>query len=263
MHSDVNSLAERGDRKSKSGGMRVLIMTAVPAEQEAVQCGLQSSQAIGLANAGPPAQTAVDFDVRLAGVGPVAAATATLAALYAGEYNLVISAGIGGGFPGRAEIGSLVVADAILAVDLGAETPDGFLSLDALGFGSAQALVDGALAARLAAVLGASGLPVTLGPVLTASAATGTAATAAARAGRAPGAAAEGMEGFGVAVAAQAMGLPVLELRAISNAVGPRDRSAWQIGKALDALAAACALLPRLMDEWDPDQTDLATSTQK
>ncbi|MGW7126735.1 futalosine hydrolase, partial [Streptomyces sp. NPDC054901] len=37
--------------------------------------------------------------------------------------------------------------------------------------------------------------------------------------------------GGGFAPAA-AHGLPVLEIRAVSNAVGPRDRSAWRIGEA-------------------------------
>lgn len=244
-----NRRAVRGERTNPN--LRVLIMTAVAAEQEAVERGLERRLSSAGENADGQAQ-AVDFAVCIAGVGPVAAAIATLAELYADEYDLVISAGIGGGFPGRAEIGSLVVADAILAADLGAETPDGdgFLSLDALGFGSAQAAVDGKLAARLTALLQEADLPVTLGPVLTASAATGTAATAQARAARTPGAAAEGMEGFGVAIAAQTLGLPMLELRAISNAVGPRDRAAWQIGKALDALADACALLPDLLNEY-------------
>ncbi|MEC0208927.1 futalosine hydrolase, partial [Paenibacillus ehimensis] len=43
--------------------------------------------------------------------------------------------------------------------------------------------------------------------------------------------------------AARDRGLPVLELRAISNAVGPRDREAWRIKEALDALEAAGAIL--------------------
>ena len=65
---------------------------------------------------------------------------------------------------------------------------------------------------------------------------TGTAARAAELAARHPGAVAEAMEGFGVAEAAAAHGLPVLEIRAVSNAVGPRDRAAWRIGEALAAL---------------------------
>lgn len=245
MNNDYVKASKSGERQNPR--LRTLIMTAVAAEQEAVQRGLERSREAACCKGNDQA-AAAEFAVRIAGVGPVAAAIATLAELYAGEYDLVISAGIGGGFPGRAEIGSLVVADAIVAADLGAETPDGFLSLDALGFGSAEAAVDGEFAASLMARLREAGLPVTMGAVLTASAATGTAATAHARAARTPGAAAEGMEGFGVAVAAQTLGLPMLELRAISNAVGPRDRAAWQIGRALDALAAACAHLPNLLD---------------
>lgn len=57
-------------------------------------------------------------------------------ALHANTYDLVINAGIAGGFPDRAEVGSLVIAEEIVCADLGAESPEGFLSLDELGFGS-------------------------------------------------------------------------------------------------------------------------------
>jgi futalosine hydrolase len=154
-----------------------------------------------------------------------------------------VSAGIGGGFADRAAVGSLVVASEIVAADLGAETADGFASVDELGFGSARVPADAARASRAARALAEAGLAVAFGPVLTVSTATGTAATAWARAARVPGAAAEGMEGYGVAVAARNRGLPVLEIRAVSNAVGPRDRSAWRIGEALAALEAASAIL--------------------
>ena len=51
------------------------------------------------------------------------------------------------------------------------------------------------------------------------------------------------MEGYGVAVAAAMKQLPVLEIRTISNAVGPRDREAWRIREALEALEAASRAL--------------------
>jgi futalosine hydrolase len=51
------------------------------------------------------------------------------------------------------------------------------------------------------------------------------------------------MEGFGVAAAAKEFGLPVLEIRAVSNAVGPRDKSAWRIKEALQSLEAASKVL--------------------
>jgi futalosine hydrolase len=215
-----------GDRKG------ILIMTAVKAEADAVQRGLGGADG---------------FDVRIAGVGPALAAARTASALANAEYRLVISAGIGGGFSGQADVGSLVVASEIIAADLGAETAEGFLSLDALGFGSARIAVDADLADKLTQALGAAGLPVRCGPVLTVSTVTGTAETARVRAAQVPGAAAEGMEGFGVAAAALEHGVPALEIRAISNAVGPRDRDAWRIKDALEALEAASTILREVL----------------
>nr|WP_145403850.1 futalosine hydrolase [Paenibacillus xylanexedens] len=250
---------------------RVLIVTAVDAEKDAILRGLGD-------------HAANHFDVIAAGVGPASAAAGTAAALAfasaaAGArklaqgsaapeesdaaqasaaswpgpargtgdgspaYRLVISAGIGGGFPGRAPVGSLVVADAMVAADLGSQTPDGFLSVDELGFGSSRVAAAAELAARLRHELQRAGLAVSGGTAVTVSTATGTAETAAELLRRVPDAAAEGMEGFGVATAAQQFGLPVLELRGISNAVGPRDRDAWRIKDALDALQAASSIL--------------------
>ncbi|MGI6187352.1 MAG: futalosine hydrolase, partial [Brevibacillus sp.] len=87
-----------------------------------------------------------------------------------------------------------------------------------------------------------AGLPVSTGPVLTVTTVTGTAETARTLGVRVPGAAAEAMEGYGVAVAARQCGLPVLEVRAISNPVGPRDRASWRIAEALNALEAASSV---------------------
>jgi futalosine hydrolase len=211
---------------------RVLVMTAVSAEKDAVLRGLRNSD---------------NFDVRLAGVGPALAAARTAKALAEADYELVISAGIAGGFAGRAEVGSLVVATEIVAADLGAETTDGFLSLNELGFGTIRISAESSIATKITEALRAAGLTVHLGPVLTVSTATGTAATALGRASQVPGAAAEGMEGFGVATAALDRGLPILEIRAISNPVGPRDREAWRIKEALIALEAASAILREVL----------------
>ncbi|GLF97193.1 futalosine hydrolase [Streptomyces yaizuensis] len=209
--------------------MRVLVVTAVAAEAEAVATGIGMSGAADVGDGGLLRTLA-------GGVGPAAAAASTarelaLAAAAGTPYGLVVSAGIGGGFPRWAPVGSLVVADAITAADLGAETPDGFLTVDELGFGRTTHLPPAALAARAARVTGA-----VCAPVLTVSTVTGTAARAAALSARHPRAAAEAMEGFGVAEAAAGQGVPVLEIRAVSNAVGPRDRAAWRIGDALAAL---------------------------
>lgn len=207
---------------------RVLVITAVSAERDAVLRGINKD---------------TRFDVLAAGVGPAAAAAGTAKALATAWYGLVVSAGIGGGFPGIADAGSLVVADEIVAADLGAETPEGFSSLDELGFGPTRLQVDAGLVSQVTGALIAAKLPVSTGPVLTVSTVTGTAARAAELAARVPGAAAEAMEGYGVALAARDYGLPILEIRAVSNLVGPRNRSAWRIKEALEVLEAAGSVL--------------------
>jgi futalosine hydrolase len=184
--------------------------------------------------------------VRAVGVGPAAAAAGTARLLALAEaagtpYRAVLSAGVAGGFAGAAAPGGTVVGTACIAADLGADSPDGFLPLDQLGFGSASAPVDPDLPPALAAAL-----PGTLtGPVLTVSTVTGTAGGAAALLARYPDAVAEAMEGYGVAVAAAQAGVPFAELRTVSNLVGPRDRTAWRIDLAFAALAAAGVTIAR------------------
>lgn len=235
--------------------MRALIVTAVAAEADAVAAGLTSLRTDPVT---PQARTlpggytvhrrdlpGLAADVLAAGVGPAAAAAGTATALALARYSLVVSAGIGGGFQPAAPPGSLVVADAIVAADLGAETPGGFLDVQALGFGHSVHLPPAELAALAAEATGAL-----LAPVLTVSTVTGTAASAAGLAARHPLAGAEAMEGFGVAEAAAAHGLPVLEIRAVSNAVGPRDRDAWRIGDALAALTSGFRALGPALATW-------------
>lgn len=207
---------------------RVLVATAVPAERDAVADRL------------PPHTDAVAV-----GVGPAAAAAHTAAALARAPYDLVISAGIGGGFQPGAPLGSLVLADEITAADLGAETPDGFLPVTELGFGAISHAPPLPLVRELAATCG--GL---IGGVLTVSTVTGSAGRAAELRRRHPRALAEAMEGFGVAEAAAAYALPVLEIRAVSNAVGPRDRAAWRIGEALGALGGAFGKFAPVLESW-------------
>ncbi|MFC4033604.1 futalosine hydrolase [Streptomyces polygonati] len=224
---------------------RILVVTAVAAERDAVTAGLRAPAA------GSGAITAAGAVTVLAGgVGPAAAAASTATALARAAhdltpYDLVVSVGIGGGFAPAAPVGSVVVADAIVAADLGAQTPGGFLPVAELGFGTSRHDPPPVLSRAVAGALGAA-----YGPVLTVSTVTGTAGRAAELSGRHPGAVAEAMEGFGVAEAAAAAGVPVLEIRAVSNAVGPRDRAAWRIGEALAALTTAFGKLPAALADF-------------
>ncbi|MDQ0986068.1 futalosine hydrolase [Streptomyces sp. V2I9] len=227
--------------------MRVLVVTAVPVERDAV------TRAFG----GVPETVTVPgaelhrsgaFDVLAGGAGPAAAAAATAFALASAPapYGLVVSAGIGGAFTPLTPLGSPVVASGIVAADLGAESPEGFLPVTALGFGRDRFTPPPALVREVAAATGAAA-----GPVLTVSTATGSAERAGALLAAHPGALVEAMEGFGVAEAAARAGVPVLELRAVSNAVGPRDRDAWRIGDALAALTDAFGKSAPVLEGWN------------
>jgi nucleoside phosphorylase len=55
----------------------------------------------------------------------------------------------------------------------------------------------------------------------------------------------EAMEGYAVLRAAALAGVPAVEVRVLSNAIGEPDRSAWRIGEALEELAAG---LPGLIE---------------
>ncbi|MDV7214499.1 futalosine hydrolase [Streptomyces prunicolor] len=213
-----------------TSSLRVLVATAVPAERDAVARAFTSDSRV---------------DVIAAGVGPAAAAAATATALAGTPYDLVVSAGIAGGFQPEAPVGSLVIADEITVADLGAETPDGFVPVTELGFGTVTHRPPSALVRDLAAATGAR-----TGAVLTVSTVTGTAARAKELRARHPRALAEAMEGFGVAEAAAAHGIPVLELRAVSNPVGPRDRTAWRIGDALAALTEGFGKCAPVLESW-------------
>lgn len=223
---------------------RLLVVVAVEAEAQAVLRGLPggagAAEELALPGGGLHRSRAAAVDVLAAGVGPAAAAAGASAALAARPYALVVSAGIAGGFAPHAPVGATVLAEAIVAADLGAQTPEGFADVTELGFGTVRHTPAPAVLALAAKALDGA----VLGPVLTVSTVTGTAERAAALAARHPGAAAEAMEGFGVAEAAARHGVPALELRTVSNAVGPRDRSAWRIGEALAALERAFAALP-------------------
>ncbi|MEG3633162.1 futalosine hydrolase [Micromonospora palythoicola] len=212
----------------------LLVVTAVPAEAEAIQAGLADPTVAVLP----------------VGVGPAVAGAATarllaLAEMAGRPYRAVVSAGVAGGFAGRVAVGGTVLGSRAVAADLGAESPDGFVPIDELGMpaellGGGPALdADPELLATLRRVLPAA----TVGPVLTVSTVTGTAASADELVRRHPEAVAEAMEGYGVAVAASQAGVPFAELRTISNPIGPRDRDAWRMRDALTALTAAAPAL--------------------
>jgi len=220
---------------------RLLIVTAVDVERDAVLGALPGPPASGQL-AGLPvlrAATAAGLvDVVAGGVGPAAAALSTAALLAATRYDLVLAAGVAGGFP-PAEVGGLAVADRVTFADLGAELADGgFAALPELGLGEVSLAADPALARLLAERTGA-----VTGTVLTVSTVTGSRSRAERLRQAHPDAVAEAMEGAAVALAARRAGVRFGELRAVSNPVGPRDRAGWRLAEALVALTCGAGRL--------------------
>jgi futalosine hydrolase len=222
--------------------VRIAVVTAVAAERDAIARGARLSAHVavgpfdavsGISAGGDP------VTVVAGGVGPAAAAAAAMAAALDGAA-LLVSMGVGGLF-GPTYSAGIVVADRMIAADLGATTASGFTSIEALGFGRASYDGDGAAIAH--AVERLSGvLPVRVGPIVTVSTATGT-EDRAAELMAAHSALVEAMEGYAVAHVGAITGVPAVEIRSVSNRVGARDRQSWNIDGAMDDLATAAAAL--------------------
>ena len=175
------------------------------------------------------------ISVVVTGIGPVNAAHALTAALAGRTVQRVVVCGFGGAYPGS----GLAVLDVTCAetetyADLGAESPDGFLDMEALGFPVVKDHYN-----RLPLSLFPADTRV---PYVTTTTCTGTDATARAIVQR-TGGAVESMEGAAIVHVALKHGVKVGEVRAVSNLVGDRDRRAWKVKEA--AAQAQQALL-----EW-------------
>lgn len=168
------------------------------------------------------------------GVGPVNAAYALGRFLAAEGARAVLCCGVGGAYPGAGlAVGDVACAESECYADLGAESPTGFLDMEALGF----PVVPGEPPLY-------NRLPLDLFPAarraafVTRSTCTGTLEGARAIAAR-TGGAVESMEGAAVVHAARLAGLPVGEVRGVSNLVGDRDRASWRLRGAAEAAQRA------------------------
>ena len=165
------------------------------------------------------------------GVGAVNAAHAVTLFLAQSDAKAILVCGVGGAYPGSGlGVGDVVCAASEFYGDLGAASPSGFLDMKALGF----AVVDGPTPLF-------NELPMQLFPLercvpfVTVTTCTGT-DSAAREIERRTAGAVENMEGAAIAHVAHLHGVPVGEVRGISNIVTNRDTSTWRLK---DAAAAA------------------------
>src|SRR5688572_7057367 len=168
------------------------------------------------------------------GVGPVNAAHAVTSFLTKTGTRAIIVCGVGGAYPASGlAIGDVVCAASECYGDLGATSPSGFLDMKALGF----PVVEGPTALF-------NEIPMQVFPVdrrvrfVTMSCCTGTDGAAREIEKRTAGAV-ESMEGAAVAHVAYLHGIPVGEVRGISNVVTNRDTTAWKLNDAARAAQEA------------------------
>ena len=193
----------------------------------------------------------------VSGIGAVNAALATQAGILEHQPGMVLSVGIGGAYPSSGlQPGDAAVSSAIVYAGLGAMDGSEFLDLEQLGFPLLErdesktfnTLPVSGLSRAFAEAAG-----IAHGPFLTLETVTGSLEATSRIEVRFPGALVEGMEGAGVAHAAFKHNIPCLEIRGISNMVGPRDRSKWKIPEALRALSRVLEVgWPVLLDSEIP-----------
>jgi futalosine hydrolase len=212
--------------------MRILIVTAVAAEAEAIG-RLEGARLV------------------VAGVGRVNAAAATTEALVReAPAQAVLSAGVAGALPASGlELGQALVASACVYAEEGLMSPEGFRDVAAMrltlgDFPGNVVPVAPELLARLDRRFRTA-------PIATVATCSGTDA-AAREVERRTGAAAEAMEGAAVVHAARRLGAPAIELRTISNTTGARDRQRWDLPGALRALGTAVRAAVEVLREPAP-----------
>lgn len=187
----------------------------------------------------------------ITGIGPVNAAFCLGLALGRHAVRGVLNLGVAGSFsPERLPLGSPVVAISEAWPEFGLH---GEAGLDPRGLGFAQYhAAHGPIFDRLD--LDPAGAAATMGlrlprewpgaHGLTVAGVSGCPALARERSGHVPdGAGMESMEGFALALGCLRIGLPFLEIRTISNAVGLRPPRGWDLPLALRSLEIAARTL--------------------
>jgi futalosine hydrolase len=173
-----------------------------------------------------------DVDRLITGVGMAATAARCAKALAGGEYGLALNFGVCGSFDSELMPGRVVHVVADRFSELGAEDGDAFLTLDELGLPGEGEIINvrppaNDALARLPAVRG-----------ITVNTVHGNAASIAAVRRRFDPQV-ESMEGAAFMYACLLNDVPFAQVRAVSNVVEPRNRAAWKMTEAIDALAAA------------------------
>ncbi|MGI9013086.1 MAG: futalosine hydrolase [Phycisphaerales bacterium] len=209
--------------------MPILFITAVQREASAIRSILDA-----------------DDCLIVSGIGRTNAAAATTEAiLQHGPFELAVSSGIAGALPGsNLSIGDIIAATACVYAEEGIISPEGFGDVTVLGFPLGNFAGNSVPCSAAHVAL----LPsdIARGRIATVATCSGTDDAAEIVSAR-TGAVAEAMEGAAVVHAALRLHVPGLEIRAISNTTGDRDRQTWDIEKALKSLGLNMSSIRRAL----------------
>jgi futalosine hydrolase len=232
------------------------LVCSVPFECERLRDALEDAREVRIGR--KPAWTGrldtADVVLLAGGMGKTNASHALTALVETQPVRGVVGFGIAGAYPGSGlSIGSIALATAAVYGDEGVQTPSGWISTEGIGIPLWQGErplfnefgLDAVLVERARAALSAAGFDVRTGPFVTVSNCSGTAALGRMMTERFPGALCEGMEGAALAHVAAIYGMPLLELRAVSNLVEDRDMSRWRIRDAAETAQEAVRALVR------------------
>jgi len=197
--------------------MRILIVAATDFEVDILKSTVES-QAQGS-----------DFptiDFLITGAGMVATSFALGKHLATNQYDLAINLGIAGSFDRSIALGDVVEITEDSLIELGAEDDEEFITIDKLGFGESVFKSTYSLPAHF-------NLKKT--SAITVNTVHGNEASIY-KLGSRINAQIESMEGAAFFYACRQIGVPSLQIRAVSNYVEKRNRDAWQIGLAIKNL---------------------------
>lgn len=174
------------------------------------------------------------ISVCITGVGAIAT-TYALTRKLRNNYDIVIQAGVGGAFHSDIGLGDVVIVETEQFADLGAEDHDDFINIFELGLIAKDTPPFSDTYLKMADNRWLQGLALKKVRGVTVSTVSGNEKTIG-RIRKAFDADVESMEGAAFHYVCLCEGVPFIQIRAISNYVEPRDKSKWQMGKAINNL---------------------------
>ncbi len=221
--------------------MKTLICTATSLELSGIFPSITPSE-IETASSGFEKE---GFSFLVTGIGVLNTYSSLVRSHLSTPVDRVLQIGIAGAYTGAREevkvMGTPVIIQKEVVADLGAEDSGSFLSLKDLDLGEMEYYESKCLPV-FDDLFGDSlkTLPVVTGA--TVNTATGKEATGILRAAK-YGVEVESMEGAGALKFGEDFGIPVLQIRSISNIATTRDRESWDIIGAIKSLRNLCGAL--------------------